>query len=116
MTGTGQISFKGGDNVAEKKPIIKVHFGKWKEAYFRLSEDEKKDAFDKVAKKREELGVRQIVVCDCRWSNEEWYGFGVEELPDMEAVHKFAKWLEEQELFRYIETKTYLGTRTELPS
>ena len=114
MTGTGQISFKGGDNVAEKKPIIKLYILKGKEAWFRLSEEEQKEYGAKLRKKMEELGVKQIISCDCRWSNQEWYGFGVQEFPDIEAVQEYAKFLEELgHWMKYVESKTYLGTRAE---
>jgi hypothetical protein len=43
----------------------------------------------------------------------EWYEFGVLEFPDIEAVPKHFKFLEELELFRYGEMKSYLGTQRE---
>ena len=102
--------------MAEKKPIIKVAFYKLREAeaYFRLSEDERKESMNKADKKSEELGVKGIMHCDCRWSNEEWKGFVVEEYPDIEALQKWTKFIEEElEWFRYLESKHYLGTRAE---
>ena len=101
--------------MAEKKPIVVVYFNKPKEAWFRRSEAERKEYWDKLMKKWEELGGKAIVVCDCRWSNEEWMWFGVCEWPDLEALQEWTKFIEEQEHFKYIESKTHLGTRTELP-
>ena len=96
--------------MAEKKPIVKVYFWKPKEADYSLSEEELREHAAKLAKKREELGGKPIVVCDCRWSNQEWYRFGVEEFPDIEAVQEFARFMEELQHFRFVESKTYLGT------
>lgn len=100
--------------MAEKKSIVVVFFNKPTEAFFGLSEEEKQEYTDRLTKKGEELGRRDIVFCDCRWSNEEWMWFGVCEWPDLEALQEWTKFIEEQDHFKYIESKTCLGTRTEL--
>jgi len=100
--------------VSEKKPIIKVLFLKPKEAYFKLSEEERKELGDKAMKDVEQVGGRRIAFCNCYWSNEEWVWFGVMEFPDIEAVQKHAEFIEGLEQFRYIESKSYLGTPTQL--
>jgi len=99
--------------MAEKKPIIKVLFVKPKEAYFKLSEEERKELGDKAMKDVEDVGGKWIAFCDCYWSNEEWVWFGVMEFPDIEAVQKHAKFIEGLEQFRYVESKSYLGTPTQ---
>ena len=99
--------------MAEKKPIIKVLFLKPKEAYFRLSEEERKEFVDRATKDVEEVGGKWIARCNCYWSNEEWVWFGVMEFPDIEAVQKHAEFIEKLEQFRYVESKSYLGTRME---
>lgn len=100
--------------MVEKKTIIKVLFVKPKEAYFRLSEEERKELADKAMKDVEEVGGKWIAFCDCYWSNDEWVWFGVMEFPDIEAVQKHTKFIEELEQFRYVESKSYLGTLTQL--
>jgi len=100
--------------MAEKKPIIKVLFVKPKEAYFKLSEEERKELGDKAMKDVEDVGGKWIAFCDCYWSNEEWVWFGVMEFPDIEAVQKHAKFIEGLEQSRYVESKSYLGTPTQL--
>jgi len=56
--------------------------------------------------------IRVTGMIDCRWSNEEWDFVGIEEWPTIEALEKRAKFeKEELEAFRYVESKTYLGTR-----
>jgi hypothetical protein len=96
----------------EKKPIIRVYFAKIKEAFYNLSEEEKKEFMRKDRKNLDELGCKVLMMCDCRWSNEEWNFVGVEEWPSIEALEKRAKFeYEELEKYRYVESKTYLGTR-----
>jgi len=97
--------------MAEKKPIIRLYFAKIKETFYKLSEEEKKEFMLNDRKNLDELGCKVLRMCDCRWSNEEWNFFGVEEWPSIEALEKRAKFeYEELEAYRYVESKTYLGT------
>ncbi len=98
--------------MAERKPIIVVRFAKIKEAFYKLSEEEKKEFMFKDREKLDELGGKIVMICDCRWSNEEWQFFGVEEWPTIEALEKYTKFLaEELSAYKYAESKPYLGTR-----
>jgi hypothetical protein len=98
--------------MAEKKPIIRLYFAKIKEAFYNLSEEEKKEFMRKDRKNLDELGCKIMMMVDCRWSNEEWNFIGVEEWPTIEALEKRAKFeYEELGAYRYVESKTYLGTR-----
>ncbi len=98
--------------MAEKKPIIRLLFAKIKEAFYNLSEEEKKEFMRKDRENLEELGCKIMAVIDCRWSNEEWNFIGVEEWSTVEVLEKRAKFeYEGLEKFRIIESKTYLGTR-----
>ena len=98
--------------MAEKKPIIRLMFARIKEAFYKLSEEEKKEFMLKDRKNLEELGCKVLMMIDCRWSNEEWNFIGVEEWPTLEVLEKRAKFeYEELEKYKYIESKTYLGTR-----
>jgi len=99
--------------MAEKKPIILLYFAKGKEAGYRLSKEKQKELMGKIGKNLEEVGGKTIVACDCRWANEEWAWFGVEEFPDIEAVQKHKDFQDKLEWYRYVEAKTYLGTRTQ---
>jgi hypothetical protein len=98
--------------MAEKKPIIRLFFAKIKEAFYNLSEEEKMEFMRKDRENLDELGCKVMMMIDCRWSNEEWNFVGVEEWPSLEALEKRAKF-EKEELkgFRFVESKTYLGTR-----
>jgi hypothetical protein len=98
--------------MAEKKPIIRLLFAKIKEAFYKLSEEEKMEFMVKDRKNLDELGCKVLMMINCSWSNEEWNAIGVEEWPSLEALEKRAKFEnEELEKYRYIESKTYLGTR-----
>ena len=100
--------------MAEKKRIIRVMFGKVKPAYFKLTEEEKKEFMRRDRGKLEELGYKLHFHLDCSWSTEEWHGFGVEEWPSMEAIEKIETFYEEElELSKYVEYRAYLGTPVE---
>ncbi len=95
----------------EKKPIIRLLFAKIKEAFYDMSDEEKMEFMVKDRRNWEELGCKILMMIDCRWSNEEWNYIGVEEWPTIEALEMRAKFEhEELEKYRYIESKTYLGT------
>jgi len=100
--------------MAEKKPIIRVNFAEFKEAGFRLSEEEVKELLERDLKNYEKVGGKHIVAGDCYWSGGEWAVFSVSEWPDIEALQKNVKFEEEHGWFRYFEMKAYLGTRLEL--
>jgi len=96
----------------KKKPIIRLLFAEIKEAFYNLSEEESLEFMVKDRKNLDELGCKVIMMIDCRWSNEEWNYIGVEEWPSLEALEKRAKFeYEELKKYRFIESKTYLGTR-----
>jgi len=91
--------------------IYKVFFMKYKEAWFKLSEKEQNELMRKSLENLEKLRAKSILICMSYWSNEEWAGFGVEEFPDIDAVQKHAQFCLDQGWLKYIESKTYLGTR-----
>jgi hypothetical protein len=98
--------------MAEKKPIIRVFFAKIKEAYYEMSAEEQQAFMIKDRKNIEELGCSVIMMVDCRWSNEEWNYIGIEEWPSIEALEKRGAFENEAlQKFRYVESKTFLGTR-----
>jgi len=98
--------------MVEQKPIIRLMFAKIKEAFYNLSEEEKTEYMRKDRENYDELGMKLLMICDCRWSNEEWDFVGIEEWPTIEALEKRGKFeKEELAVYRYVESKTYLGTR-----
>lgn len=82
-----------------------------KDTFIELSEEEKISFMRKDRENLDELGMKAVTMVDCHWSNEEWDYIGVEQWPSMEAIEmreQFEK--EELEVFKYVDSKTYLGT------
>ena len=97
--------------MAENKPIIRLMFVNIKEPFFDLSDEEKMAYMVKDRKNLDELGCTFEMV-NLTGSNEEWQYIGIEEWPSMEAIEKRAKFeKEELEIQRYVEYKTFVGTR-----
>ena len=97
--------------MAETKPIIRLLFAKIKDAFYDLSEEEMMAFMVKDRKNLDELGCKWWMI-DCSWSTDEWNVIGVEEWPSLDALEKRAKFENEVlQKFRYVESKTYLGTR-----
>ncbi len=97
--------------MTENKPIIRLFFAKMKDTFIELPEEEKISFMRKDRENLDELGMKAVTMIDCHWSNEEWDYIGVEQWPSMEAIEmreQFEK--EELEVFKYVDSKTYLGT------
>ncbi len=92
------------------EPIYKLFLGKWKEAWYQLSEEERTDVSNKAHQAIADVGGKAIVVCDSRWADEQWAFFGVEEYPSIEAVQQVAQAHSALGWHRYLESKTLLGT------
>ena len=91
-------------------PIYKSFRAKATEAWYQLSQEEQQGIMAKVGEALEKVGGKRVVLCDSSWASEEWQFFGVEEFPDIEAVQKHTKLLQEVNWFRYSESSIVLGT------
>ncbi len=97
--------------MAESNPIIRVFFAKMKESFINMPEEGKRVFMRKDRENLDELGMKAVVMIDCHWSNEEWDYIGVEQWPTIEAIEKREQFEnDELEVFKYVESKTYLGT------
>jgi hypothetical protein len=97
--------------MAESKPIIRLFFAKMKDTFTALPEEEKIAFMRKDRENLDELGMKAVTMIDCSWSNEEWDYIGVEQWPSLEAIEKREQFEnDELEVFKYVESKTYLGT------
>jgi hypothetical protein len=95
----------------ENKPIVRLFFAKMKKAFLDLPDGEKLTFMRKDRENLDNLGMKAVSMIDCSWSNEEWDYIGVEEWPSLEAIKKRELFEnEELEVFKYVESKTYLGT------
>ena len=97
--------------MAESKPIIRLFFAKMKDTFINLQEEEKMAFMRRDRENLDELGMKAVTMIDCSWSNEEWDYIGVEQWPSIAAIEKREQFEnEELEVFKYVESKTYLGT------
>jgi hypothetical protein len=97
--------------MAESKPIIRLFFAKIKDTFIALPEEEKIAFMRKDRENLDELGMKAVTMIDCSWSNEKWDYIGVEQWPSLEAIEKREQFEnDELEVFKYVESKTYLGT------
>ena len=80
------------------------------EAYHQLSEEEKKNLWERVKNAIEKAGAKMSTpYYDCRWSNDKYSTFFIMEYPDVECAMLDTAGVEEAGLFRYIVSETILG-------
>ena len=96
-------------------PIYRVFFVNYKDAWYKLSQEEQNKLNEQNAAFLKELGAELVILCISAWASEEWLGWGVEKYPDIEAVQKQTDHLISLNWFHYMETKTYLGTEFVMP-
>ena len=97
--------------MAENKPVVRLFFAKMKKTFLDLPDEEKLAFMRKDRENLDGLGMKAVSMIDCSWSNEEWDYIGVEEWPSLEAIKKRELFEnEELEVFKYVESNTYLGT------
>lgn len=97
--------------MAENRTIIRLYFAKMKAAFNALSDEEKMAFMQKDRENLDALGMKAVTMIDCSWSNDEWDYVGVEEWPSLEAIESRERFEnEELEVFKYVESRTLLGT------
>ena len=90
--------------------VYKHYQMKAKAAWYELSDDERRQLLARIEEALEQVGGRSILVCFSAWNNEQVEYWGVEEFPDLDAVLSLAQIHEEINWYRYVESKTLLGT------
>ncbi len=93
------------------QPIYKMFYLRMKEAWFQLSKEEQDALFAKIEEAMKSVGGTSMLMCDSSWNSEQWWYWGVEEFPSMEAVQEYARCLSELEWFRYCDSEILLGTK-----
>ena len=91
-------------------PIYKVWLAKARDAFYKLSSEERDELFKKGEDALKNAGGERVIACDSTWCSENWNGFGVEKFPDLETVQKYTTLLIELDWFSYFDANTYLGT------
>ena len=97
--------------MVEKKTIVKIVFVRFREAWYRLSPEERLEKFDTFRDKWNEIGMKALMQVNCSWSCEEWTVFAIEEHLDIESLQEYQNWLIEHDWPRYLDSKIYLGTK-----
>lgn len=92
------------------QPIYKMFHGKFTEAWYQLSKAEQDSLSAQLAAALVKVGGKRLIICDSSWASEQWQGFGVEEVPSIEAVQEHTKILNNLNWFRYFNSLTTLGT------
>ena len=96
-------------------PVYTLGMGKFTEAYYQLSEEERESFFAKVRAFAEQDGQERIFTGVATIPGD-WDFFGVEEYPDLEALHKHQQHMIELGLPRYLKSMNIVATKWEPPS
>lgn len=95
-------------------PVYKLSMNRPREAFYQLSEEQRRSHWAKVKEAHEKVGAKTLVALNTAWSVEQWAWCGVTEFPDIGAVQKHVGLLQELGHYRYIEALTILGTKLEV--
>ena len=94
--------------------IYKYWQANFNEVWYQLSREEQNQRLAQVGGALEQVGGKAVLLCESGWANEQWQAFGVEEFPDIEAVQKHTKLLNELDWNRYMTSVSLLGTKFEM--
>ena len=80
------------------------------EAYYQLSEDQKKALWEEVFKVIKDAGAEMVgPYYDCQWSNDKYESWFTMKYPTIEAAIADITGVRKLELFRYMVSETILG-------
>jgi hypothetical protein len=91
-------------------PIYLFYRARPTDAWYQLSKTERDNLLAKIDAIGQQFGLKRVVNCNSRWSNERWFIFGVEEYPDLATYQNYSTALEEADWYRYVDSETMLGT------
>ena len=83
---------------------------RFKESWFMLSKAEQDALLGKVGEALTKVGGKGVIMCESGWVSEQWWYWGVEEFPNVEAVQEHTRLLTELNWMRYCDSDTLLGT------
>ena len=92
------------------QPIYKFWRMRPTEAWYQLSQEEKDSLMGKLSAVFDEVDAEDLVQCTSLWASEEWMYFGIHKYPDLEALQKHYKSLQELNWTRYMESETMIGS------
>ncbi len=79
--------------------------------WFALDQASQERFTGAMSRSLQDVGGKRILMCNVRWSCEQWSGFSVTEYPSIDAVLKHTADMEELKHFRYHDVVSYLGTK-----
>ena len=80
------------------------------EAYYQLSEEDKKNLWDQVGAAVSKVGAKRATpYYNCRWSNDKYVTFFTMEYPDVESAIMDTAGVDQAGLLRYLVSETILG-------
>ena len=83
---------------------------RFKEAWFQLSKADQDALLGKVGEALTKVGGKPVIMCESAWVAEQWWFWGVEEYPSIEAIQEHTRLLTELNWMRYTDAETLLGT------
>ena len=96
-------------------PIYVFAASRLKDAWYKLSAEERDSLMAKVRANAEQCGAKPVIAC--RSLTAEWPHFGIWEFPDMESLQKNVQLDFEVGWFQYVESgRNMIGTKWERPS
>jgi hypothetical protein len=93
--------------------IYKLWMARRTEAWYQLSDEAQQSLLEKVSASSHRVGCRIVIICDSAWSSEQALSFGVEEFPSVEAIQEHTQDLIDLDWFRYVESTSILGTKSD---
>jgi hypothetical protein len=90
------------------QPIFKNWFARYKDAWYKLSQEEQNALYAQNEASLKKVGAELIVFC-VSLSHENWAGWGVEKYPNVEALEQHLQDLIELKWFAYFDSETFLG-------
>ena len=75
-----------------------------------MSEEQQGQEFAKFDDAMKQVGGKNVIVCTSTWATEEWQFFGIDQFPDIEAAQKHAELLFALNWYRYVDSRSTLGT------
>jgi hypothetical protein len=94
------------------EPVYLLVLGyNYTEAWHELSKAEQDALWVQVDAIDRRAGAKAHIFCNARWADESIFTWGVMEYPSIEAYQQKVAELEQMQWWRYVVTKTILGTK-----
>jgi hypothetical protein len=90
--------------------VFKTFRLRFKEPWFMLSKEEQDALLGKLGEALTKVGGKGVLMCESAWASEQWWFWGVEEYPSVEAIQEHTRLLTELNWMRYCDSETLLGT------